>query len=159
MTMQQWFDAYGESHQNPTNKAVHWICVPVIFFSIIGLLSLVPTGGLSTDLSPKIRPYEHLGTLAIIFGLLFFLRLSLSIAVGMALVSMLVLYGVKLVNLGAAGNAIWVYLTLFILAWIGQFIGHKVEGKKPSFLKDLQFLLIGPAWLLHFIYRKIGLSY
>lgn len=159
MTMQQWFDAYGESHKNATNKAVHWICVPVIFFSIIGLLSLVPLGGATTGLSPKVIPYEHLGTLGIVFGLLFFLRLSLPIAVGMTLVSMAILYGVKLVNLGAGGNALWIYLALFVVAWIGQFIGHKVEGKKPSFLEDLQFLLIGPAWLLHFIYRKIGISY
>lgn len=157
--MQQWFDAYGESHQNATNKAVHWICVPVIFFSIIGLLSLVPLGGATTGLSPKVIPYEHLGTLGIVFGLLFFLRLSLPIAVGMTLVSMAILYGVKLVNEGAGENALWIYLVLFVVAWIGQFIGHKVEGKKPSFLEDLQFLLIGPAWLLHFIYRKIGISY
>ncbi len=38
-------------------------------------------------------------------------------------------------------------LAIFVIAWIGQFYGHKVEGKKPSFLKDLQFLLIGPAWV------------
>ena len=48
---------------------------------------------------------------------------------------------------------------LFVLAWIGQFIGHKVEGKKPSFFKDLQFLLIGPAWLMSFVYRAAGLRY
>jgi uncharacterized membrane protein YGL010W len=48
---------------------------------------------------------------------------------------------------------------VFVVAWIGQFYGHKVEGKKPSFLKDIQFLLIGPAWLLHFIYRRLGIPY
>ena len=50
-------------------------------------------------------------------------------------------------------------LVVFVVAWIGQFIGHKIEGKKPSFLQDLQFLLIGPAWLLGFIYRKLGIRY
>jgi uncharacterized membrane protein YGL010W len=52
-----------------------------------------------------------------------------------------------------------VCLALFIVAWIFQFIGHKIEGKKPSFFKDLQFLLIGPAWLLSFIYQKVGIRY
>ena len=52
-----------------------------------------------------------------------------------------------------------VYITVFIFAWIGQFIGHKIEGKKPSFFEDIQFLLIGPAWLLSFIYKKIGIKY
>lgn len=159
MTMQQWFDAYGVSHQNPTNKAVHWICVPAIFYSLIGLLSLIPLGGLTDSLSPGLAPYIHVGTLIIALGLLFFLRLSVSIALGMLVISSLVLYGVKLVNLGLPENAGWFYLSIFVLAWIGQFIGHKIEGQKPSFLKDIQFLLIGPAWLLHFIYRKVGIPY
>ncbi len=50
-------------------------------------------------------------------------------------------------------------LVVFVVAWIGQFIGHKIEGKKPSFLQDLQFLLIGPVWLLGFIYRNLGIRY
>jgi uncharacterized membrane protein YGL010W len=70
------------------------------------------------------------------------------------------------------GNAIlfqfldesWLYhllvsIAIFVLAWIGQFIGHNIEGKKPSFFKDLQFLLIGPAWLLHFALKSMGLPY
>ena len=46
---------------------------------------------------------------------------------------------------------------LFVLAWVGQFIGHKIEGKKPSFFEDLQFLLVGPVWLLRFVYERMGL--
>jgi uncharacterized membrane protein YGL010W len=40
------------------------------------------------------------------------------------------------------------------LAWIGQFYGHKIEGKKPSFLKDLEFLLIGPLWVIQKVGKK-----
>lgn len=159
MTMQEWLDAYGESHQNPTNKAVHWICVPVIFFTLIGLLSLIPTGGLTDFVSSGLAPYIHLGTLVIVLGLLFFLRLSFSIALGMLVVSSVVLYLVKLANLAFNDSVVWFYAVLFVVAWIGQFIGHKVEGQKPSFLDDVKFLLIGPAWLLHFIYRKLGIPY
>ncbi len=158
-TMQEWLDAYGESHQNPTNKAVHWICVPVIFFTLMGLLSLIPLGGLKEYVYSGLAPYIHLGTLVIAIGLLFFLRLSFSIALGMLVVSSVVLYLVKVVNLAYPDWALWFYITLFVVAWIGQFIGHKVEGQKPSFLDDLKFLLIGPAWLLHFIYRKLGIPY
>ncbi len=42
---------------------------------------------------------------------------------------------------------------VFVLAWIGQFVGHRIEGRKPSFLEDVKFLLVGPAWLLSFVYR------
>jgi uncharacterized membrane protein YGL010W len=48
---------------------------------------------------------------------------------------------------------------LFVLAWIGQFVGHAIEGKRPSFIKDLQFLLIGPMWLLADVYRRLGVRY
>jgi len=70
-----------------------------------------------------------------------------------------VLYGVKVVNLAFTEYAVWIYVFIFLVAWVGQFYGHRIEGKKPSFLKDLQFLMIGPAWLLHFIYRKAGIRY
>jgi uncharacterized membrane protein YGL010W len=50
-------------------------------------------------------------------------------------------------------------VAIFIIAWIGQFYGHNIEGKKPSFLKDIQFLLIGPMWLMSFIYKKWGINF
>jgi uncharacterized membrane protein YGL010W len=60
----------------------------------------------------------------------------------------------------SGGPALWlVCLVIFVIAWIGQFIGHNIEGKKPSFLTDLKFLLIGPIWLLHFIFKKFSIRY
>jgi len=155
--MQQWFDDYGVSHQNATNKAIHWICVPSIFFSIVGLLSLIPLpfGSFSAD----VELYSHIGSLVIIFGLLFYLRISFPIFLGMAIFSAAVLALAAVVNLAYPQFAWVIYLTIFIVAWVGQFIGHKIEGEKPSFFKDLQFLMIGPAWLLGFIYRRLGVRY
>jgi uncharacterized membrane protein YGL010W len=99
------------------------------------------------------------GTLLIIYGVIFYLRLSRSIAIGMLIVSAFILYGVKWVNLNLEDIRLFVYLGIFVIAWIVQFVGHKIEGKKPSFIDDIKFLLIGPAWLLHFIYRKLGINY
>jgi uncharacterized membrane protein YGL010W len=62
-------------------------------------------------------------------------------------------------SLGSIQNMVFASLGIFFVAWVGQFIGHKIEGKKPSFLEDLQFLLIGPAWLLHFIFKRLGVRY
>ncbi len=157
--MQQWFDAYGESHQNHTNKLIHWICVPVIFFSIVGLLASIPAQAIQAPFPAQVQPYVHFGTVVVLLGLLFYLRLSFRMFLGMAMVSTLVLWGVHLLAT-ATDTPLWlICLILFVIAWIGQFYGHKVEGKKPSFLKDVQFLLIGPAWLLGFIYRKLGIPY
>jgi len=158
MSIQDWFDKYAEHHRNPINKLIHWICVPAIFFSIIGLLS-----NLSFDLGSNVLPeyikrQMHAGTLLIIFGIAFFSRLSWSITIGMAIICILILKGVTFMydqNL----NVFSLCLGIFAVAWIGQFIGHKIEGAKPSFFDDLKFLLIGPAWLLSFIYNKLGIKY
>ncbi len=158
-TMQDWFDAYGVSHQNPTNKAIHWICVPLIFFTIIGILSLIPFGFVNEHLPIGLHPYIHVGTLLVIFGVFFFLRLSLPIALGMMAVSSVLLWLVQFTYSILGDRAGMFFAVVFVLAWIGQFIGHKIEGAKPSFFDDLKFLMIGPAWLLHFIYRKVGISY
>ena len=140
---------YGESHQNPTNKLVHWVCVPLIMFSLLGLLWSVPVPGFIQNVSP----WLNWGTLVMALALLYYVRLSGRLALGMVLVWVAMAAGLR-VMAGTAALPLWgICLIIFVLAWVGQLWGHKAEGKKPSFLKDLQFLLIGPLWLLHFVYR------
>jgi uncharacterized membrane protein YGL010W len=158
MSIQDWFDKYAEHHQNPVNKLIHWFCIPAILFSLIGLLSNLKLN-LGSELLPEyLTGYMHAGTLLIIFGIFFFSRLSTSITIGMTVVSLLILKGVNLMYYRDL-NVLLVSLFIFVIAWIGQFIGHNIEGTKPSFFDDLKFLLIGPAWLLSFIYKKLGIKY
>ena len=146
---------YGESHQNPTNKLVHWVCVPLIMFALIGLLWSVPV----PPAISRISPWLNWGTLVMTLALLYYVRLSGRLALGMVLVWVAMALALRVVA-SAAMLPLWgICLIIFALAWMGQFWGHKVEGKKPSFLKDLQFLLIGPLWLLHFVYRRLGWEY
>ncbi|GAA4380102.1 DUF962 domain-containing protein [Hymenobacter koreensis] len=146
---------YGESHQNPTNKLVHWVCVPLIMFSLLGLLWCIPVPYAIARLSP----WLNWATLVMLLAVVYYLRLSVPLAIGMVLVSTgiaLLLRGIEQQN----ALPLWALcLIVFVAAWAGQFWGHKVEGKKPSFLKDIQFLLIGPLWLLHFVYRRLGWAY
>ena len=65
---------------------------------------------------------------------------------------------IDIISLFDKGLLVTIYLSIFVIAWIGQFLGHKIEGKKPAFFKDLQFLLIGPLWLLSFIYNKLNIK-
>lgn len=148
---------YGESHQNSTNKAIHWICVPSIFFSIVGLVWSIPSGFLHSNLS--VSPYANWATISLVLVLAYYIALSIPLALGMAAFSFLCLVlANQLEQLSIA--PLWVLsLGIFVIAWIGQFYGHKVEGKKPSFLKDVQFLMIGPAWLMHFIFKKLRIRY
>jgi len=158
-SLQSWIDEYGLSHKNPKNKLIHWVCVPAIFFSIIGLLASIPAGFISENVPEFIAPYSHIGTVLILLGLLFYLRLSFTMFLGILLWCLFCLWG----NTWIAINVnipLWrISLGIFVIAWVGQFIGHNIEGAKPSFLKDVQFLLIGPAWLMAFIYKRLGIKY
>ncbi len=148
---------YGESHQNATNKAIHWICVPAIFFSIVGLIASIPSGPVEAFLGQG-NPYANWATVVLALVTIYYASLSLSLTIGMVLFGLLCLTLTR--TLGSLGQPLWlISIIIFVVAWIGQFYGHKVEGKKPSFFKDVQFLLIGPAWLMHFIYKRIGIPY
>lgn len=150
-TIQSWLSEYGESHQNPTNKTVHWICVPVIFFCVTGLLYSVKLGVAIAPGMPL-----NLAIVALALVLVYYLRLSPTLALGMLLFSAVCLWLCRAIE--QSGLQLWlVSIILFVAAWIGQFWGHHVEGKRPSFLKDLQFLLIGPAWLMSFVYQRLGI--
>jgi len=158
-TVDQWLDEYGESHRNKTNKLIHWICVPTILFTVLGLLASIPSAGLFNWVPAQFSFIANWAGVVIILASIFYLRLSFWMFLGMAIISVAMLFGVREVAKIQLAPLWLVCLAIFTLAWIGQFIGHKIEGKKPSFFKDLQFLLIGPAWLLGFIYRKLGVKY
>jgi uncharacterized membrane protein YGL010W len=158
-SIQQWFDEYAESHQNRTNKKIHFICVPLIYFSIVGLFVSIPTDFLHLYFQYEPPFIYNFGTLAVILTLIFYLRLSLSIFIGMTIFSAIIMEGNYLLST-IEDVPLWlISLIIFAAAWAGQFYGHKVEGKKPAFFKDVQFLLIGPAWILSFIYIKLKIKY
>ena len=152
-TVNQWLEEYGQSHQNETNKSIHWICVPAIFFSIVGLL-------FSVKLPVVIDSHTlNLAFIAIFLITLYYLRLSFSLGIGMFLFGLICLLICHFIEMYSPVSLWLICVIIFALAWIGQFYGHNVEGKKPSFLKDLQFLLIGPMWLMSFIYKKLGIEF
>jgi uncharacterized membrane protein YGL010W len=152
-------DKYGESHQNKINKALHWICIPLIVFSLMGLLSSIPSGFISGWLPAAYQPYFNWATVLFLLTIVFYLRHSMAISLGMTLFSAACIIGNVWLSQNVAMPLWKTSLIIFVGAWIAQFIGHKIEGKKPSFLDDLKFLMVGPAWLLHFIYKKIGVKY
>jgi uncharacterized membrane protein YGL010W len=134
------FERYGESHRNKVNEAIHWICVPLITWSVLAAL---------WALSP-VAVWAGIG-----LALVFYAWLSLPIAAGVAAVLALMVLPLPLLG----SDALMAAVIVFVLAWIGQFIGHVIEGKKPSFFEDVKFLMVGPAWLLGFVYRRLGIGY
>jgi uncharacterized membrane protein YGL010W len=129
-------EQYAESHQNPVNEVIHFICVPVIMWTFLGLFWSV---------------HPLLAVAVSLLALVYYFTLSMSLCVGMTVMSAVML------GILYALPANWVLplsIVVFVIAWIGQFIGHYLEGKKPSFFDDMRFLLIGPLFVLRFLYRK-----
>jgi uncharacterized membrane protein YGL010W len=134
-------EKYSESHLNPTNELIHFVCVPVIVFTLLGLVWAV-------------HPLAALAVAAL--ALCYYFTLSRPFALGMLVMSALML---GLLSALPPAAVLPLSLAIFVLAWIGQFIGHKIEGKKPSFFDDLRFLLIGPLFVLGFLYRRLKFAY
>jgi uncharacterized membrane protein YGL010W len=134
-----WLADYAVSHQHPVNKKIHWFCVPTIFASIIGM-------GMSLHVAFTLM------SLALV--MLFYLRLSTKLFIAMGMFVLFCLAAVVVLPFGFK-----TYFAIFVIAWIGQFTGHKMEGKKPSFIEDLQFLLIGPAWVANSLSEKFSKAF
>lgn len=132
---------YSESHLNHTNEIIHFVCVPVIVFSLLGILW-------------AIHPLAALA--AVVASMAYYIKLSKNFAIGMGVMALFML---GILALLPPAIILPLSIAIFVLAWIGQFIGHKIEGKKPSFLDDLRFLLIGPLFVLSFLYRRLKLAW
>jgi uncharacterized membrane protein YGL010W len=85
----------------------------------------------------------------------YYLRLAPRLGLGMLLAALMMVP--LLVATERLPVPLWLTaLVVFTLGWIGQFIGHYVEGRRPSFFRDLRFLLIGPLWVLAKLYAALG---
>ncbi len=132
---------YSESHLNHTNEIIHFVCVPVIVFTLLGIIWWI----------------HPLAAVAVVCAALwYYFQLSKPFAVGMLIMAALML---GLLKMMPPATVLPLSIAIFVLAWMGQFIGHKIEGKKPSFLDDLRFLLIGPLFVLSFLYRRLNVAW
>ena len=151
-TIHQWLSEYGESHQDHTNKTIHWICVPAIFFSIICLLYGIKLPFIIEGIQLNIA------IVLLVLTTVYYISLSKTLWIGLFLFAILCLWLCYIIEQGGYIKLWLLGIIIFVISWIVQFYGHKIEGKKPSFFKDIQFLLIGPAWLMSFVYKKLGIG-
>lgn len=154
------FNKYSIAHQHPTNKIIQWICVPLIVFSIIGLITAIPFPHLA--FLGKYNLYINWFSIVLAISIYYYLKLSPLLSYLMLFFFGFCYYFIVQLEYveKAGGPALWqVSLGIFVLALIGQFIGQKIEGRKFSFLDDAKLLLIGPLWLWHFVLIKLQIKY
>lgn len=147
--VERWFANYSGDHRNATNQAIHVVCVPLILWSVIALLWLIPVpAALGRD--------GAWAGMAMAVAAIYYYRLSRPLGLVMA-IKLVALGFITHLLYGALGatNLLWLAIAVFVVAWIGQFIGHRYEGKKPSFFTDLVYLLIGPAWVMGKLMRRL----
>jgi uncharacterized membrane protein YGL010W len=147
------FASYSGDHRNATNQLIHVICVPAILWSVIALLWCIPSPG------TWFRAGLWAGIVMFI-AWAYYYRASRRLGLGMLVVFVLMAWMTRWIHDSfGTMTLLWLAIGVFVVAWIGQFIGHKIEGRKPSFLTDLTYLLVGPAWVLAKLYRKLGWAY
>jgi len=152
-TVNEWFGNYSKDHRNPVNRLIHWICVPAILWSVLAALWVIPVPGAIG------RPGLWCA-IAMIAAFAFYWKMSRPIGIAMLIV--FVVLGVltdTLYRVLGPAPLLWLAGGVFIVAWIGQFIGHVIEGARPSFFTDLAYLLIGPAWLVGKLMRRMHIAY
>ncbi len=153
-TAQAWLEEYSDSHRHVGNEILHWICVPAILLSVLGLMASIPVPNAFREISP----YLDWATLFALAAIVYYFIVSVPLAIGMTIVLIALLAVVRW--LAGFETPLWmICAAIFVVAWIGQFVGHVMEGKRPSFFKDVQFLMIGPMWLLSHVYRRIGIRF
>ena len=149
----RWFAHYSDDHRNDTNQWVHVFAVPAILWSAVAMLWCIPVPG--TLFQPGLW-----AALAMFLAWMFYNRASRKLGYGMLALFVAMAWSMRwLYALIGAHQLLLLGAGIFVVAWIAQFIGHRIEGRKPSFLTDLTYLLIGPAWVLAKLYRKLGWSY
>ena len=148
--LQEYLQEYAESHTHPINKGIHWIAVPAILFCVVGLLWIIPA-----PTAWGAYWWLNFGSLAMLATLPYYFRLSGKYALGRLVVFTLIIVGIRQME-SAQLPVFSILIVAFIVAWVFQFIGHQIEGKSPSFLRDLQFLLIGPLWLLNKVFAAFA---
>ena len=137
-------DEYAQSHQNRFNQIIHKFCVPTIMFSILGLLWSIPA-------LDSMKPNLNWAALTALFVMFYYFILSRKYFIIMIPVIGLMYLGNYF--LSQTDYLLVSSIIVFVISWAFQFWGHKVEGKKPSFLKDLLFLLIGPLWVMKALFN------
>lgn len=149
----RWFTHYSEDHRNDINQSIHVFAVPAILWSAVAMLWCIPVPG--TLFQPGLW-----AALAMFFAWAFYNRASRKLGYGMLALFVAMAWSMRWFYVLLGGHLLLILgVAIFVVAWIAQFIGHRIEGRKPSFLTDLTYLLIGPAWVLAKFYRKLGWSY
>jgi uncharacterized membrane protein YGL010W len=150
----EWLIEYGRYHNDEANCLIHWICIPLLVLSLVGLLWSIPV----PETFSRSTPALNWGTIFLMASIVYYFIMSISLAVGSLPFIVAVVFSVNWLE--QLDQPLWLISTaIFLAAWAGQRVGHQIEGNAPSMISDMQYLMIGPVWMLAALYRRLGIRY
>ena len=150
----EWLSQYGRHHNHDANRLIHALTIPFVVMSLVGLLWSLPV----PETFYQATPVLNWGTIFLMAAIVYYFIMSISLAFGIVPFVILVVFGVDWLEQLAV--PLWLTsIAIFSVAWLGQRIGHRIEGKQPPFFEDIQTLMIGPVWLLANVYKRVGIPY
>lgn len=145
---------YEQNHNNPTNKAIHCFAVPMITWATLAILWYLPIPTFFND-----EPYLNWATILCVVAITYYLRLSITLALGMVAFSVIAVAVIRFLEANASITLIYIAIPLFLFSWVFLFVGHMIEDRSLSFLVDQKFLAIEPLWLMYVLFRRLGIPY
>ena len=151
---ERWLTDYGENHQDISFAGIYWIAVLTLVIGTVGMLWSLPV----PYEFEKISPILNWGSTFLMAAVVYYFIISVSLAIGM-LPFLLGIAGVQNWLTSSDYSALRVSIGLLVAGIIGLWMGHRNQGSLRPVLRDLQLMMIGPAWLLSVLYRRIGIPF
>jgi uncharacterized membrane protein YGL010W len=155
-----YFDRLDASHQNPTNRLLHWFFVPVMVLGLLGMAWALPFPHIG--FIGKYSGFFNWASFVIAFAMYYYLKLSPLLSYFALFLLFGLSYGVMQLELyeKAGGPPLALVSVIVLFAGLaGQYIGGKIEDKEQSFNDDTKLLAITPLWVLYSLTKKFGLRY
>lgn len=148
----RWLSDYGESHADIRNPGIYWLSVPVLVLGTVGMLWSLPV----PEAFVRISPVINWGSVFLMAAVVYYFVISVSLAIGM-LPFVAGVIAVQLWLEDSSWSLPWVSTGILAAAIAGLWLGRLPNGGIRAVLDDIQHMMIGPAWLLANLYRRLGI--
>jgi uncharacterized membrane protein YGL010W len=153
-TVDEWADQFGRLRASAPSALSAWLGIPIVITALIGLLWAIPVPDILTDASPVINA----ATLFIMASFVYYCILSIPLAIGGLL--FLISAAIPSAWLDQTEQPLWpVAAGVFVIAFAWQLTETRRATGRLLVLRNLQYVMLGPIWLLRGLYRRAGLRY
>lgn len=128
---------------------VFWLSSLLLMLGLIGILWSIPTPAEFVEISPLL----NWGSALLMVTAVYYFIISLPLAIGM-LPLLLAISAFEVWLASTALPAVPITIAAVVIAIIGLCV---VRRSVPAVLRDLQFTMLAPAYLLSRVYRKFGI--